>query len=56
MKRQRINLWLEQALAEWLGPRVLAVTQPVAERWGMLTARAGRSSRPLSSVFIFRLQ
>ena len=49
-KRQRIQVWLEQGLADWFGPRILPVTQPVAERWGLLLARAGRSVPAIDSL------
>jgi predicted nucleic acid-binding protein len=34
----------------WFGPRVVAVTQAIAERWGVLDAHRQKSGRPLGAV------
>ena len=37
-KRERLRLWLERAVHDWFGDRLLAVTASVADRWGRLRA------------------
>lgn len=46
-RRERIRLWLEQTLADWLGDRALPVSAAVADRWGRLTAQV---KRPLPAI------
>jgi predicted nucleic acid-binding protein len=46
-KRERLRLWLEQVLRGWFEERILPVDEIVADRWGRLTASAGR---PLPAV------
>lgn len=46
-RRERVRVWLEQTLADWLGDRALPVSLAVADRWGRLTASA---KRPLPAI------
>jgi predicted nucleic acid-binding protein len=42
-RKERLRLWLEQALPERFEGRVLPVTSGVADRWGRLLAATGRT-------------
>lgn len=42
-RKERLRLWLEQALPERFEGRVLPVTSGVADRWGRLLATAART-------------
>ena len=46
-RREKLRLWLEQELPARFGPRVLPVDAAVADRWGRLSAEAGR---PVSAI------
>ena len=46
-RREKLRLWLETELPNWFGSRILPVTIEVADRWGRLTALAGR---PLAAI------
>ncbi|MCU0757001.1 MAG: type II toxin-antitoxin system VapC family toxin [Xanthomonadales bacterium] len=48
--RQRLQHWLDEQLLPWLGPQLLPVTLEVAECWGQLCARAGRSLPAVDSL------
>lgn len=49
-RKERLRVWLEQALPERFEQRVLHVTPAVADRWGRLVADAGRSVPALDSL------
>ena len=49
-KKERLRLWLEQALRGWFEDRVLPVDEPVADRWGRLLAVAGRPLPAIDSL------
>ena len=42
--------WVETELKGWFGDRILEVGLEVAERWGLLLAKAERKGRPLPAV------
>lgn len=42
-RKERLRNWLEVELRLWFGPRLLAITYEVADRWGSLAAQMGRS-------------
>ena len=46
-RRERVRVWLEQTLVDWLGDRALPVSLAVADRWGRLTASV---KRPLPAI------
>ena len=41
-RREKLRLWLEHDLRDWLGPRILPIGPEVADHWGRLLAQAGR--------------
>ena len=45
-RRRLLEDWLETTLRPWFSTRILPITEPVAERWGVLAAEA--SSRGLA--------
>ncbi|GEM90591.1 type II toxin-antitoxin system VapC family toxin [Oceanithermus desulfurans] len=49
-KRRRLLAWVENDLKGWFAGRVLAVDLEVAERWGLLLARAELDGAPLPAV------
>jgi predicted nucleic acid-binding protein len=49
-KRERLRLWLERDLQDLFGARLLAVTAPVADRWGRLRAQVRRSVPTIDSL------
>ena len=49
-RRERVAVWLELELPAWFGARVLAVDGPVADEWGRLTARIGRTLPAVDSL------
>lgn len=49
-KKERLRLWLEQVLRGWFGDRILPVDEAVADRWGRLTAAAGRPLPAIDSL------
>jgi predicted nucleic acid-binding protein len=48
--RQRLRLWLDERLLPWLGSRLLPIDLKVAEYWGQLGARAGRTLPAVDSL------
>ncbi len=42
-RREALRGWLEHEIPEWFGPRLLPVDAAVADRWGRLSAGAGRT-------------
>ncbi len=42
-KRSQLVTWLENTLPEWFEGRLLDINEDVADRWGYLTATAGRT-------------
>jgi predicted nucleic acid-binding protein len=47
-RREKIRLWLEHELPEWLGSRVLPIDKLVADRWGRL--QHDLKGRPLPTI------
>src|SRR5437867_3064509 len=48
-RKERLRLWLEQELPAWLEDRLLPVSAAVADRWGCLLGRAGRTLPAIDS-------
>jgi predicted nucleic acid-binding protein len=47
-RRQQLQQWLDETLRPWFDGRILPVNEPIAERWGILTApNANFKGRPL---------
>ncbi len=49
-KRARIESWLERDLQERFYHRILPITDRIADRWGLLAARAHSHGNPLHVV------
>ncbi len=49
-RRDRIIAWLEHDLSAWFGDRVLPIDAAVADEWGRLPARAGRTVAAIDSL------
>jgi predicted nucleic acid-binding protein len=49
-KRLSLQLWLDTVMRPWFAGRVLAVTAPIAERWGFLSAEAKNKGRTLPVI------
>lgn len=49
-KRERLRLWLEQAVSGWFETRLLPVDAMVADRWGRLEAHSRAEGRPLPAI------
>ncbi len=49
-RRTQLELWLERDLRDWFEGRILAVNEPIANRWGLLCAQAQLKGRPLSVI------
>jgi toxin FitB len=47
-KRARLEIWLEQQLAELFRGQVLPVTQAIAKRWGSFDGMRQMAGRPLA--------
>ena len=46
-KRTQIEYSIEVLIPAWFGERILPVTQPIAEHWGVLDAQRHQIGRPL---------
>jgi len=46
-RRNQLQRWLDETLRPWLLNRILPVSEPVAERWGVLTGQCKLKGRPL---------
>jgi predicted nucleic acid-binding protein len=46
-RRTQLEQFIEIAVPRWFGPRVLPVTQAIAERWGVLDGQRQATGRPL---------
>jgi predicted nucleic acid-binding protein len=46
-RRTQLQGWLNETLRPWLQGRILPVSEPVAERWGVLTGQCKLRGRPL---------
>lgn len=49
-RRRPLEDWLETTLRPWFSTRILPITEPVAERWGLLAAEARLQGVGLSVV------
>jgi len=49
-RRTHLESWLEKDLHEWFEKRLLPVNEAIANRWGLLSAAAMRSGRPLAVI------
>ena len=49
-RRSQLQHWLDETLRPWFEGRVLPVTRPIAERWGVLAGRCRLRGRPLKVV------
>ena len=49
-RRQRLEKWLSEDLADRFHGRILAIDIAVADAWGRLTARASRAGRTLGTM------
>jgi len=49
-RRERLRLWLEHDLTGWFEDRVLPIDAGVAERWGQISARSGRTAPAIDSL------
>jgi hypothetical protein len=49
-RRGRLESWLTVDLRLRFHDRILAVTEPIAERWGSLAAAAAKSGRPVRVI------
>jgi predicted nucleic acid-binding protein len=49
-RRTELEQWLEHDLDQWFEERVLPVTKPIAERWGVLSARGLDKGTPLTII------
>ncbi len=49
-RRERLRNWLEHDLPGWFDDRLLPVDAAIADRWGRLTASAGRHLPAIDSL------
>lgn len=49
-RRSQIESWLERDLQVRFSSRILPLTAPIADRWGVLSAEAKQRGRPLSVI------
>jgi toxin FitB len=49
-RRTRLEQWLERDLHDWFEGRILPVSEPIANRWGLLCAQAQLKGRRLSVI------
>ena len=46
-RRQKLQQWLDETLRPWFGGRILPVSEPIAERWGILAGECQLKGRPI---------
>jgi predicted nucleic acid-binding protein len=46
-RRTQLQGWLDETLRPWFEGRILPVSQPIAERWGVLAGHCQLKGRPL---------
>lgn len=46
-RRRELQQWLDETLRPWFAGRILPVSEPVAERWGVLSGECQLKGRPL---------
>lgn len=49
-RKEQLRVWLEHELPAWFGERMLPVSAGVADRWGRLLARLGRTAPAIDSL------
>ena len=49
-RRTELEAWLDNDLEQWFEDRVLQVTKAIAQRWGVLSARALDRGTPLPNI------
>lgn len=49
-RRTELEQWLNRELDEWFEERQLPITRAIAERWGVLNAKALDKGRPIPSI------
>jgi len=49
-KREKIRFWLEHELTTWFGERILPIDQDVANKWGVIQAKATRTLPAIDSL------
>ncbi|HXH72949.1 MAG TPA: type II toxin-antitoxin system VapC family toxin [Mariprofundaceae bacterium] len=49
-RKEKLRVWLEHTLPDWLEGRLLPVDEAVAEQWGRLQAEAGRPLPAIDSL------
>jgi predicted nucleic acid-binding protein len=49
-RRTQLEQWLDRDLPEWFEGRILPVDRSIADRWGLLRAKAQMKGRPLSVI------
>jgi len=49
-RKERLRVWLEHTLPDWLEGRLLPVDEAVAEQWGRLQAEVGRPVPAIDSL------
>jgi predicted nucleic acid-binding protein len=47
-RRDRLQAWLDDTLRPWFAERILPVTEPIAERWGLLAGECQLKGTPLT--------
>jgi len=50
VRREKLRVWLEHDLLQWFEGRVLPIDVLVAERWGVMLGRVGRSLPAIDSL------
>ena len=46
-RRRELEQWLDETLRRWFEGRMLPVSEPIAERWGILAGECQLKGRPL---------
>ena len=46
-RRRDLEQWLDETLRRWFEGRILPVSEPIAERWGILAGECQLKGRPL---------
>lgn len=49
-KRTKLEEWFHNDLQDWFEGRILPIDEPVANRWGLLSAQAQTKGRPLPTI------
>jgi tRNA(fMet)-specific endonuclease VapC len=49
-RRQQLQQWLDETLRPWFEGRILPVSEPIAERWGILAGECQLKGRPIKAA------